>query len=114
MSVHEKTVNNFIHLLKTQPSLFSTNYRSELTQLIDSQPDDIKADSDAISNWCEAHPEVDDALAKLDETGKTKGPGSTKPNTNIPKYQLDKKTLINTIQQSSSAASDPENKGGNN
>ena len=105
MSVHEVTVNNFIHLLKTQPELFSKEENTKLIQLLNSQSDDIQSLSNAISDWCEKHPQVDDALAELERITE-RAPGSTKANSNIPKYEHDKRTLINAIQQSSATESD--------
>ncbi len=116
MSVYETTVNNFIHLLKTQPDLLSEPDRLQLSQLIDSQSDEIKALSNAIADWCLNHPQSDDALAELEEHEPitTKAPGITKANTNIPQYKLDKRTLLNAIQQSSSSDNDVEKNTGSN
>jgi hypothetical protein len=103
MSVHKTKIKNFIHLLTTQPSLFSDEEKLELHQLIDIQSEDIKSLANAISNWCSNHPQIDNVLAKLKEPhSQSKAPGSDKANSNIPEYQTDKKTLLNAIQQSSS------------
>ncbi|MDM9582938.1 hypothetical protein [Nostoc sp. GT001] len=102
MSDYEITVNIFIHLLKTQSSLFSED-RITLIKLINNQTDDIKSLSDAISYWLSEHPEVEKALAEFEEIG-TRAPGDKQANTNIPKYELDKKNILNEIQQSSSSA----------
>jgi hypothetical protein len=102
MSDYETTVNIFIHLLKTQPSLFSEEDRITITELIN-QHNDIKSLSNAISDWLLEHPEVDTALGEFEEIG-TKAPGDKQANTNIPKYELDKKNILNAIQQSSSSA----------
>ena len=112
MSDHEINVNIFIHLLTTQSSLFSKEDRDELIKLIDKQPDEIQSLSNAISDWCSEHPEVDEALAEFEEIGE-KAPGKTRTNTNIPKYELDKKHIINAIQQSSSSAKEIEKPTGN-
>ncbi|MFK0732770.1 MAG: hypothetical protein ACFKPT_10385 [Gloeotrichia echinulata GP01] len=115
MSVHETTINNFIHLLTTQPLLFSDEEKLELQQLIDIQSEDIKFLANAISDWCLNHPQIDDILANLEEPhSQSKAPGTDKPNPNIPKYQTDKKTLLNAIQQSSSPPKKDEKKNGNN
>ncbi|MDZ7969418.1 MAG: hypothetical protein RM368_31485 [Nostoc sp. DedSLP03] len=103
MSDHETTVNIFVHLLNTQPSLFSAEDRITLIKLINNQPDDIISLSNAISDWLSEHPEVDKALAKLEKIV-VRGPGDKQANTNIPKYELDKKNILNEIQQSSSSA----------
>jgi hypothetical protein len=70
MSDYKTTVNIFVHLLKTQPSLFSGDERTALIELIDSQTDDIESLSNAISDWLLKHREVDDALAELEEIEK--------------------------------------------
>ncbi len=104
MSDHEMTVNIFIHLLKTQSLLFSQEDRDELVRLIDKQPDEIQSLSNAISDWCSEHPEVDEALGEFEPIGE-KAPGTKQANINIiPKYQLDKKHIINAIQPSSPSA----------
>ncbi|MDJ0772451.1 MAG: hypothetical protein QNJ49_03335 [Mastigocoleus sp. MO_167.B18] len=100
MSDYELNINNFIYLLKNQPSLFSEEEKAETFQLINSQSDDIKSLSNAISDWCVEHKHIDDALAELEEIT-IRVPGSTKVNDKLPKYQLDKRTLLNAIQQSS-------------
>ncbi|MBJ7298663.1 MAG: hypothetical protein JHC73_20745 [Dolichospermum sp.] len=103
MSIHETKVNNFIHLLKTQASLFSLEDREEISQLIASEADEVKALSNAISKWLEEHTSINDALRKLkSESPESRAPGSTKPNPKIPKYETDKKALYNAIHQSSS------------
>lgn len=102
MSDHEITVNIFIHLLNTQSSLFSAEDRITLMKLINNQPDDIKSLSDAISDWLLEHPEVEKALAEFEKIV-VRGPGDKQANTNIPKYELDKKNILNEIQQSSSS-----------
>jgi hypothetical protein len=107
MSGYETTVNIFIHLLKTQPSLFSEEDKITLIELINNQHDDIKSLSNAISDWLLEHPEVDDALAEFEDIG-TKAPGKERANKNIPQYELDKKTILNEIQQSSSSAKKTE------
>jgi hypothetical protein len=114
MSLHKTTINNFIYLLTTQPLLFSEQDKLELHQLIANQSDDIKSLSNAILNWCSNHHQIDDALADLEEPHpKSKAPGIDKANSNIPEYQTDKRTLLNVIQQSSSAHKNSEQKTGN-
>ena len=107
MSEHEITVNIFVHLLTTKSSLFFQEDRYELIKLIDKQPDEIQSISNAISDWCSEHPEVDEALAEFEEIEK-RAPGTTRANTNIPKYELDKKHILNAIQQSSLSAKEVE------
>jgi hypothetical protein len=107
MSDYEMTVNIFVHLLTTQSSLFSQEDRDELIKLIDKQPDEIQSFSNAISDWLSEHPEVDKALAEFESIGE-KAPGTKQANINIPKYELDKKHIINAIQPSSSSAKEVE------
>lgn len=107
MSDYEMTVKIFVDLLTTQSSLFSQEDRDELVKLIDKQPDEIQSLSNAISDWLSEHPEVDEALAKF-EPIRRKAPGDKQANPNIPKYELDKKNILNAIQQSSSSAKDAE------
>lgn len=113
MSDYEITVNIFVHLLNTRPSLFSGKDRITLMELIENQTNDIQSLSNAISDWCLEHPEVDEALAEFEEIGE-KAPGEKKANTNIPKYELDQKNIINAIQQSSPPAKDVEKPTRNN
>ena len=110
MSDYEATVNNFIHLLKTQPKLFLKEDNTQLIELLNSQSDDVKSLSNSISDWLEEHPQVDDALAELEKNTAERGPGSRKLNSNIPKYQTDKKSLLNAIQQNSESTKEDENK----
>jgi hypothetical protein len=103
MSTYEMTINIFVHLLKTQSLLFSQEDRDELVRLIDKQPDEIQSLSNAISDWLSEHPQVDEALGEFESIGE-KAPGTKQANINIPKYELDKKHIINAIQQSSPSA----------
>jgi hypothetical protein len=112
MSVYATAVNNFIHLLKIQPSLFSLGDKEEITQLIESQPDETTALANAISQWVEQHPNVDQALLQMEAEPVTKSPGSEKPNLNIPPYQIDKQALLNAIHESSSGGNNDEKPGG--
>ena len=113
MSVYEKTVNIFIHLLQTQPALFMDADKLELRKIIDSQPDEARSLSSAISDWCSDHPEVDEALSQLEGNNVgEKAPGSNQANPNIPQYQTDKQAIINAIQQSSSDGKDHDHKHG--
>ncbi len=107
MSDYEILVNNFVHLLKNQPSLFSEEDRITLIELIKNQADDIESLSNAISSWCEEHPKVDEALAEYEEI-KEKAPGEAGKNIDIPKYQLDKEHIITTIEQGSSSAEEKD------
>ncbi|MEM9924516.1 MAG: hypothetical protein AAF915_12335 [Cyanobacteria bacterium P01_D01_bin.50] len=98
MSLAEQQVRIFIHLMETQPELFS-EYRDELIKLIDETPDDAESLSGKIMDWCEEHIDIDRAFANL--TGKlTRSVGDVELIEEIPDYPADKKTLKNTIQQS--------------
>ncbi|AFZ25073.1 hypothetical protein Cylst_2880 [Cylindrospermum stagnale PCC 7417] len=111
MLLHKSTVNNFIHLLKTQPTLFSPKDRLELSKLIEPQPDEIVTLSNTISDWLKQHREVNNALGEIEQEEKTdRPPGNGVFNPNIPDYQPDKKTLNNAIQQSSSPSKDDDEK----
>lgn len=107
MSLHEIKVTNFIYLLEHRPDLFSDDDRYEISQRINSVNDDIKEISNAIVNWCANHPEAKDALKAINDTLE-RAPGTSKTNSNIPKYQLDKRTLLNAIQQSSATVNNDE------
>jgi hypothetical protein len=102
MSDNQVMVNKFIHLLLTQPCLFSEEDRTKLDQLINSVSDDIETLSNSIADWCLERPKVANALGKLENNVRQRAPGTEKANPNIPKYPTDKKTLLNAIQQSSS------------
>lgn len=100
MSVAEKQIRKFIHLIETQPELFS-EYTEELIQLIDETPDDIKSLSEKILDWCDEHDEIDDAFAKLSqEVTKEKSVGDEELIEEIPDNPSYKQLLKNTIQQS--------------
>lgn len=98
MSLHEKTIQCFIHLLKTQSTLFSAESVTQLGELITAQPDDPQILSDAIGEWCEKYPDIDAALFELEESSKDRAPGTYKPN--IPEYPTTRKYIINAIQES--------------
>lgn len=111
MSFSEKNVAAFIELLTRQRSLFTPEYLAELEQVVAPLPDDIEELSKAIAEWCEEHPEVDEAQLKLlpNNSGE-KAPGSKEGKVKTPNYELNKQTLQNAIQQSSSSQdSQPSN-----
>ena len=107
MSDYEITVNIFVHLLKTQPYLFSEEDRITLKELVQNQPNEIESLSNAISDWCSEHPEADEALAQLEEIAE-RAPGETKANTNIPKYNLDKEYVLNAVEQGELSAEETD------
>jgi len=104
MSFSEQNVATFIELLTSQRSLFTPEYLAELEQVVAPLPDDIEELSKAISEWCEEHPEVNEAQLKLlpNNSGE-KAPGSKEGKVKPPNYELNKQTLQNAIQQSSSS-----------
>lgn len=98
MSLYEQQIRIFIHLIKTQPDLFS-EYRNELINLVDETPDDAKSLSGKIMKWCGKHIDIDKAFAKLRGKAREKGPGDEEVIEEIPDYPVDKQNLKNTIQQ---------------
>jgi predicted transposase/invertase (TIGR01784 family) len=104
MSFSEQNVAAFIELLTRQRSLFTPEDLAELEQVVAPLPDDIEALSKVISEWCEEHPEVDEAQLKLlpDNSGE-KAPGSKEGKVKPPNDALNKQILKNAIQQSSSS-----------
>ena len=111
MSIYQNTLNAFMHLLNTQPDLFTEEHRSKTIELLAKQPDEPQALSNSICGWLKKVPEADTALSAIKDKNKemkTKAPGSKKANTDIPQYQTDKQSIINAIQQSSSAAKDDD------
>lgn len=119
MTFHQQTINNFIHLLITRPSLFSTQHRTELEQIIASLPDDIKQLppdtieqlSNDIVEWCESHSAIDKALSDLEDALKgdqlkaSKTPGIKEGKVPLPDYKANKQNLLNAIRQSSPSSS---------
>ncbi|MGB3654530.1 MAG: hypothetical protein WBA41_25435 [Rivularia sp. (in: cyanobacteria)] len=112
MTFAEQNLDAFMDLLKTQPALFSQQNIVNLEKLISNTPDDIEKLSTAVANWYQNYPKIlDSQLALLNHSLTVRGSGSAKANPNIPEYQLDKKTLLNAIQQSLAKA---KNKNKNN
>lgn len=119
MLEHRKIVNNFIHLLKTSPSLFSQEDDDELNSLIDDTPDDIKSLSNVICEWLEKHsdvddaleklehPDIDDALEELDGIPRIYEITNNKPS--IPDYEPDKEVLKNAIRERNRNTEDNNN-----
>ncbi|MEQ8972271.1 MAG: Rpn family recombination-promoting nuclease/putative transposase [Coleofasciculus sp. C1-SOL-03] len=105
MSFYEQNVAAFIELLTRQRSLFTPEYLAELEQVVAPLPDDIEELAKAIAEWCEEHPEVDEAqLRLLPNNSGEKAPGSKEGKVKTPNYELNKQTLQNAIQQSSSSS----------
>ena len=115
MSFAVQNLAAFVELLETQPSLFSQENFTELENLISPIAIDIEQISIAIAGWCQQHPNIlTEQLALLQnqntnndkkpESKQTRKPGSKQTNANIPKFKLDKRTILNSIQQSSLAA----------
>jgi predicted transposase/invertase (TIGR01784 family) len=105
MPFSDQNVDAFIELLTEQRSLFTLEDLAELEELVAPLPDDIEVLSNVISEWCEEHPEIDEAQLKLlpDNSGE-RSPGSKEGNVKTPNYELNKQTLQNAIQQSSSSS----------
>jgi len=106
MSFSEQNIDAFIQLLTRQRSLFTPEYLAELEQVVAPLPDDIEALSNAISEWCEEHPEIDEAQLKLLANPNNSGErtqGSKEDVVKTPNDELNKQTLKNAIQQSSSS-----------
>ncbi len=105
MPFSDQNVDAFIELLTEQRSLFTLEDLAELEELVAPLPDDIEVLSNVISEWCEEHPEIDEAQLKLlpDNSGE-RAPGSKEGNVKTPNYELNKQTLQNAIQQSSSSS----------
>lgn len=108
MSLHEEQIQLFIHLFRTKPELFK-QYREELSQLINQAPDDAKALSGKIMDWCGEHIEIDKALAEFSKV-LNRGAGGKELNEEIPDYRPFKETLKNSIQQSYSGDDKKDNK----
>ncbi len=110
MKFAEQNLDAFMDLLKTQPALFSQQNIVNLERLISNTPDDVEKLSTTVANWYQNYPKIlDSQLALLNHSLTVRGSGSANPN--IPEYQLDKKTLLNAIQQSLAKA---KNKNKNN
>lgn len=105
MSFSEQNVDAFIELLTEQRSLFTSEDLAELEELVAPLSDDIEALSNVISEWCEKHPEIDEAHLKLiPNNSAERTPGSKEGKVKNPDYELNKQTLQNAIQQSSSSS----------
>lgn len=115
MLEHYNTVNNFIHLVRTKPSLFSEEDREELKKLIDEQPDDIEIQSNIICEWLELHPKIDNALGELEKTeiGQRRGPGDVEEDGGIPDYQPNKSVINNALLVRKNSQKDNGNTGNN-
>lgn len=98
MSLYEKTIQYFIHLLKTQRDLFPDKGVTQLSEIITTQTDDPKILSDVICEWCEKYPDINAALFELGKSSYEKAPGTYKGH--IPEYPTTRKYIINAIQES--------------
>ncbi|MFY7806513.1 MAG: hypothetical protein ACOVQ7_24130 [Limnoraphis robusta] len=102
MSFSEKNIYTFIELLTQQRSIFSSEQLDELNQLVEPLSDDVDTLSDAISEWSEKYPEIEEAQSKLmDIKPSDLAPGSGEGNVPELNYDLNKKTFKNAIQQGS-------------
>ncbi|HEY9666110.1 MAG TPA: Rpn family recombination-promoting nuclease/putative transposase [Coleofasciculaceae cyanobacterium] len=105
---HKQNLNAFIQLLNSQRVLFSLSDLAELTRLIAPLPDNIEELSNAIASWSnqqeqsqilKALHQVRQALLKstIEEVSETNS------ETTISDYSLNKQTLQNAVEQSSSS-----------
>ncbi|MFP5269562.1 Rpn family recombination-promoting nuclease/putative transposase [Coleofasciculus sp.] len=104
MSFSEQNVATLIELLNHQRSLFTPEDLAELEQVVEPLPDDITEISKALSSWLKKHPIIREAQLKLlpDKSGQ-RTQGSKEDVVKTPNYELNKQTLKNAIQQSSSS-----------
>jgi len=104
MSFSEQNVAIFIELLTHQRSIFTPEDLAELEQVVEPLPNDITEISKALSSWYKTHPKIREAQLKLlpNDSGE-KAPGSKEGKVKPPNDALNKQTLQNAIQQSSSS-----------
>ncbi len=104
MSFSEQNVATFIELLTHQRSIFTPEDLAELEEVVDPLPNDITEISKALSSWYKKHPDIREAQVTLlpNDSGE-KAPGSKEGNVKTPNDELNKQTLQNAIQQSSSS-----------
>ncbi|MEQ9233933.1 Rpn family recombination-promoting nuclease/putative transposase [Coleofasciculus sp. E2-BRE-01] len=104
MSFSEQNVATFIELLTHQRSLFTPEHLAELEQVVEPLPNDITEISKALSSWYKKHPKIREVQLRLlpDNSGE-KAPGSKEGKVKPPNDALNKQTLKNAIQQSSSS-----------
>jgi predicted transposase/invertase (TIGR01784 family) len=104
MSFSEQNVATFIELLTHQRSLFTPEHLAELEQVVEPLPNDITEISKALSSWYKKHPKIREVQLRLlpDNSGE-KAPGSKEGKVKPPNDALNKQTLQNAIQQSSSS-----------
>ena len=113
MTFAEQNLDAFIDLLNKQPSLFSKENFVDLEKLINNTTDDVEQLSSAIADWYQRHPQIlNTQLALLSKYSpfNERCPGSSKLNPNIPKYQKDKKSILNAIQQNLESRKEDDNK----
>jgi DNA-binding SARP family transcriptional activator len=65
MSLPEQKIDSFLELLTQQRNLFSAEQLTELSQLIESLPDELDVLSEAITTWCANNPAIEEARSKL-------------------------------------------------
>ena len=65
MSFDEQNIAAFIHLLKTQRSLFSVQDWTDLDKLVPALPVDVEKLSVVIAAWYERHPKILDAQLEI-------------------------------------------------
>lgn len=121
LSFNEQNVVAFIELLTKQKKIFTPEQLEELNQLFATLPDDIeKLSSDdieelsnAIATWCkqDKRGEILKVLRQVRKTFSSDAgeriPGTKQLKVPQPKYQLNKKTLLDAIVQSSDSSNSP-------
>ena len=104
---HEQNLKAFIQLLNSQRALFSLSDLAELDRLIAPLPDDIEELSNAITSWCnqQEHSQLLTALHPVRQTllkSTIEEVSETNTETTTSDYPLNKQTLQNAVEQSSS------------
>lgn len=54
MSLDEQNIQAFVKLIQSQPSLFSSDDRTELLELVSTLPNEVKPISNALVRWCKS------------------------------------------------------------
>jgi adenine-specific DNA methylase len=100
MSFDQQNLEAFIELLSNKRSLFSSQDRSDLAQLISPIPDDIEKLSEAIASWYQKHPKILDA--QLDMINNLYNSNviyyRVTENINQPEIEINKEKLKKAIQ----------------
>ncbi|MBK4729020.1 hypothetical protein JJD41_03820 [Oxynema sp. CENA135] len=107
MLQEDETIQDFIKLVETQKPLFA-DCQEELQQLLGNLPSDKEGMSDAIADWCEAHPSVQNALDALSEQKEgDRVPGHTGIAPPPPDPKFYQQMLENAIRRNQSPSNKP-------